>query len=45
MSADMMGMGNPDLGLDDGSQMRGGSEEEDSLTPAQTRRKAQNRAA
>ncbi|KID89496.1 bZIP transcription factor (Fcr3) [Metarhizium guizhouense ARSEF 977] len=32
-------------GADDNSHTRGGSDEDDSLTPAQSRRKAQNRAA
>lgn len=45
LPADMMAMGNSDMGLDDQSLMRGGSDDDDSLTPAQTRRKAQNRAA
>ncbi|KAG5983459.1 hypothetical protein E4U55_008114 [Claviceps digitariae] len=32
-------------GLEDPSQLRGGSDDDESLTPAQSRRKAQNRAA
>lgn len=35
----------PEIGLDDLNQPRGGSDDDESLTPAQSRRKAQNRAA
>ncbi|UNI24203.1 hypothetical protein JDV02_009969 [Purpureocillium takamizusanense] len=34
-----------DIGADDSGGARGGSEDDDNLTPAQSRRKAQNRAA
>ncbi|KAG6013888.1 hypothetical protein E4U54_006182 [Claviceps lovelessii] len=34
-----------DVGSEDPTQLRGGSDDDESLTPAQSRRKAQNRAA
>ncbi|KAF7555417.1 hypothetical protein G7046_g6569 [Stylonectria norvegica] len=43
--ADIMTLPTSDAGLDDPNQARGGSEDDDSMTPAQSRRKAQNRAA
>lgn len=43
--SDLVGLPKPDPGADDPSQVRGGSEDEENLTPAQSRRKAQNRAA
>ncbi|CAM1502110.1 Fc.00g040940.m01.CDS01 [Cosmosporella sp. VM-42] len=42
---DMMSISQAEANMDDLGLGRGGSEEDDSLTPAQSRRKAQNRAA